>query len=85
MLDQRLAIDAHALLPGTPDRLVGLLAGDVHDVDGHAGGIGDHDGAVGGLAFDLRRTAEGVALPGRSDPRFIYFSGSAATTSPFSA
>ena len=62
MLDQRLAIDAHAFLPGAADRLVALLAGDVDDIDRHACGVRDHDGAVGGFAFDLGRTRIGVRL-----------------------
>jgi hypothetical protein len=53
VLDQRLAIDADAVLPRPPDRLMRLLAGGVHDIDRHAGHVGDHDGAVGGLALHL--------------------------------
>ena len=67
MLDQRLAIDPHALLARAPDGLVRLLAGHMHDVERHARRIGDHDGAVGGLAFDLRRPRIGVPLgPGEA-------------------
>ena len=55
MLDERLAIDAHALLAGPPDRFMCLLARRVHDVDGNAGRVGDGDGAVGRLALDLGR------------------------------
>ena len=57
MLDQRLAKNAHPLLPGPPDRLMRLLAGHMDDVDRCTGRIGDHDGAVGGFAFDLGRDA----------------------------
>lgn len=61
-LRQRLAIDAHSLLAGAADGLVRLFAGDVHDVERHAGGIGDGDGAVGGFALELGRAGIGVAL-----------------------
>ena len=62
VLDQRLAIDALAERPRPADRLVRRLAGDVDDVERHAGGVGDHDGAVGRLALDLGRPRIGVAL-----------------------
>ena len=62
MLDQRLAEDAHALLPGAADRLMRLLAGDVHDIERRAGHVGDHDGAVGRLALDLGRPRIGMRL-----------------------
>ncbi len=62
MLDQGLAIDAHALLARAADRLVRLLAGDVHDIERHAGLVGDHDGAVRRLAFHLRRPRISVCL-----------------------
>ena len=75
VLDQRLAIDAHALLPGAADRLVRLLAGDVDDIERHAGHVGDHDGAVGGLALDFGRARIGVAPRGRCCPRPSSFCG----------
>ena len=62
MLDQRLAPDALALLAGAADGLVAVLAGGVHDIERHTGHIGDHDGAVGGLALDLRRAGIGMRL-----------------------
>ena len=62
MLDQRLAIDAHALLARAPDRLVRLNAGGVDDVDRNARLIGQHDRAVGRLALDFRRSRKRVAL-----------------------
>ena len=62
MLDQRLAIDAHALLARPADRLMRLLAGGVHDIDRAARHVGDHDGAVGRLAFDLGRARIGMRL-----------------------
>ena len=55
MLDQRLAVDAlaerraRARSPHAPD------AGGVDDVERHARLVGEHDGAVGRLALDLRR------------------------------
>ena len=66
-LDQWLAIDPHPLLPRTADRLVGLLARDMHDIKRHAGGICDGDRAVRGFAFQLGRTGIGVTLRPR-DP-----------------
>ena len=62
VLDQRLAEHPHALLARPPDRLVRLLAGDVHDVERRADHVGDHDGAVGRLALDLRRARIGMRL-----------------------
>ncbi len=62
MLDQRLAIDAHALLPGPADRLMRLLARHMHDIERHAGLVGDHHRAIGGLAFHLRRPRIGMRL-----------------------
>ncbi|MEY9126403.1 hypothetical protein ABIA03_001660 [Bradyrhizobium yuanmingense] len=55
MLDQRLAIDALAGGACPRDGLMRLAAAGVHDIDQRAGHIGDHDGAVGGFALDLRR------------------------------
>jgi hypothetical protein len=62
VLDQRLAPDALALLAGAPDRLMRVLAADVHDIQRHPRHVGDHDRAVGGLALHLRRAGIGVAL-----------------------
>ena len=62
VLDQRLAVDPHPLLPRPPDRLVRLLAAHVHDVERHPGGVGDHDRPVRRLALDLGRPRIGVAL-----------------------
>ena len=39
-----------------------LFARRVHDIERHAGHVGDHDSAVGRLAFDFRRPRIGVAL-----------------------
>src|SRR5690606_38618868 len=36
MLDQWLAEHAHTLLPGTADRFMALLAGNMHDIKRHA-------------------------------------------------
>ena len=67
MLDQRLAVNPLAQRAGPANRLVRRLAGDVHDIERHAGRVGDHDGAVGRLALHLGRTRKSVALrPGRA-------------------
>ena len=55
MLDQRLAIDALAGGPGAGDRFMGFTATGVNDIERCAGHVGDHDGAIGGLAFHLGR------------------------------
>ena len=60
MLDQRLAKDPHALLPGPAYSFMRLLAGYMHHIERHTGHIGDHDRAVGRLTFDLWRTGIGV-------------------------
>ena len=65
MLDQRLAIDPHALLARAPNGLVRLLAGDMHDVERYARRISDHDCTVGGLALHLRLAANRRAPPAR--------------------
>ena len=65
MLDQRLAVDPFAFGAGAADRLVRLAAGDMHDVERRAGLIGQHDGAVGGLALDVGRTRQRVAFRSR--------------------
>jgi hypothetical protein len=62
VLDQRLAIDPLAVLAGAADGFVALLAGGVDHIERHPGHVGDHDGAVGGLALDLGRAGIGVAL-----------------------
>ncbi len=62
MLDQRLAIDALALLARAADRLMRLDAGDMHDIERHARLIGEHDGAVGRLALDIGRARQRMAL-----------------------
>lgn len=62
MLDQRFAEHAHAFLACPADRLVRLLAGDVHDIERHAGHVGDHDGPICRLAFHFRRPRIGMAL-----------------------
>ena len=62
VLDQRLAPDPLALRPRPADRLVAVLATDMHDIQRHARHVGHHDGAVGGLALDLRGTGIGVGL-----------------------
>ena len=62
MLDQRLAEHAFSGGAGPRDRLMRFAATRVHDVDRRARHIGDHDGAVGGLALDQRRPRIGVAF-----------------------
>ncbi len=62
MLDQRLAEHAHSLLAGAADRFMRLLAGNMHDVDRNAGGVGNGDGAIGRLALHLGRARIGVRL-----------------------
>ena len=62
VLDQRLAPHPLAQHLRPPDRLVGILAGDVHDIERHPRHVGDHDRAVGRLALDLRRPRIGVRL-----------------------
>jgi hypothetical protein len=84
MLDQGLAPDPLAGLAGAPDRLMRLLAGHMHDIEGHARHVGDHDGAVRRLAFDLGRAGIGVPL-GPVLPSAISLACRSATMSPFSA
>ncbi|MGY3406614.1 hypothetical protein ACVWZV_002727 [Bradyrhizobium sp. GM5.1] len=55
VLDQRLAIDALARRTCARDRLMRFAAARVHDIDRRPRHVGDHDGAVGGFALDLRR------------------------------
>ena len=55
MLNQRLAVDALAQRARARDRLMCLDAGGVNDIKRHARLIGEHDGAIGGFAFDIRR------------------------------
>ena len=62
MLNQRLAIDSHAVLARAADRLMRLDAGGMHDIERHARLIGEDDGAVGRLALDFRRTRKRVAF-----------------------
>ncbi len=54
VLDQRLAIDPHALLAGAADGFMGLLAGGVDDIERNARHIRQHDSAVGCFAFHFR-------------------------------
>jgi hypothetical protein len=56
---QSLSLAGH---PGPADRLVRVLAGGVDDVDRHARHVGDHDRAIGGFPFHLRRPRIGVAF-----------------------
>ena len=65
VLDQGFTPDALALLAGTADGLMRLLARGMDDVEGHARHVGDHDGAVGGLALHLRRPGIGMGLGAR--------------------
>src|ERR1700728_1486220 len=69
MLDQWLA--EHALSGGarSRNRLMRFPATRVHDVDRRARHIGDHDGAVGGLALDQRRPRISVTF-GTGDAAF---------------
>ena len=62
MLDQRLAPDPFALHARTANGLVAVLAGGMHHIERHARHIGDHDGAIGGLAFHLWRAGIGMRL-----------------------
>ena len=62
MAGQHLAIDALAVEPGAGDGLQRLDAGIVHDIDRRVDDAGDLDGAVGRLAFDLRRARERMAF-----------------------
>ncbi len=62
VLDQGLAKDALAAGSRPRDRLMRLTAAGMHDVKWRAGHVGDHDGAVGGLALDFRRARIGMAL-----------------------
>ena len=62
MLDERLAEHALAGGAGAGDRLMGIAAGGVHDIERAARHVGDHDGAVGGFAFDDRRARKSVAF-----------------------
>ena len=55
MLDQRLAVDALAVLARPFDRVVRLPAGGVDHVERHADRRRDHDRPVGRLALDLGR------------------------------
>ena len=67
MLDQRLAVDPLAERSRPRDRLMRGNAGGVDDVERDARLVGEHDGAIGRLALDIRRTRQGVALgPGDS-------------------
>lgn len=52
VLDQRFAINAHAVLTRTADGFMCLLAGCMNDIKRRTGHIGDDDGAVGRFAFD---------------------------------
>src|SRR5262245_17805277 len=62
MLDQRLAIDALSCLPGALDCFMRLAAGGVDDMERAPRHVGDHDGAIGGLAFDFGGTRIGMAF-----------------------
>ena len=62
MARQHLAIDPLALEPGAGDGLQRLLAGIVDDVERGVDHLGQADDAVGGLALDLRRARERMAL-----------------------
>ena len=60
VLDQRLTPNPLALLPRPPDRLVAVLTRRVHHIQRCPGHIGNHDGAVGGLALNLGRARIGM-------------------------
>ena len=60
VLYQRLAPDPLAVLAGAADRLVRILGTGMDDIDRDTRRIGDHDGAVGRLALDLRRAGIGT-------------------------
>ena len=65
---QHFAVDPLALVAGAGDGLQRFLAGIVDDVERHIEHLGDADGAVGGLALDLRRARQGMALgPGDAE------------------
>jgi len=67
MLNQRLAEHALARRARPRDRLVGVAAGGVHDIERAARHIGDHDGAVGRFTLDPGRARVGVSFrPGRA-------------------
>ena len=62
VLRARLAPDIPSLLAGARDRVDGLLAGDVDDVERSAGDTGELDGAVRRLPFELGRPRQGVEV-----------------------
>jgi hypothetical protein len=62
VLREHLAERDLALEPGPRQRLEGVDAAGVHEVERRAEHLGDAQGAVGGLAFDLRRPRQRVAL-----------------------
>ena len=67
MLDQGLAINPLAERAGPRHRLMGWDRGHMHDIERHACGIGQHNGAVGGFAFHFRRPRIGVPFrPGNT-------------------
>ena len=62
VLDERLAVDALSERAGAGDRLMRLDAGGVNDIERHARLIGEHDGAIGRFALDVRRARQRMAL-----------------------
>ena len=62
VLDQRFAKHPLARGAGPRDRVVGVAAGGVDDIERTACHVGDHDRAVGGFAFDGGRPRIGVTL-----------------------
>ena len=62
MARQHLAIDPLALEPGAGDGLDRLLAGIMDDIERGVDHLGQADHPVGGLALDLGRAGEGMAL-----------------------
>ena len=62
VLDQRLTPNPLALHPRPANGFMRLFAGRMHDVQWHARHVGNHDCAVRGFPFDLRRPRIGVSL-----------------------
>ena len=62
VLDQRLPPNPLSGRPRPANSLMRLFAAGMHHVKRHAGHIGDHDRAVGGLALHLGRARIGVAF-----------------------
>ena len=62
MLYQRFAKYSLAVLPRTANRFMGFFTGHMDDIQGNACHVGDHDGAIGGFAFNLWRARVGMAF-----------------------